>query len=462
MLATRSVFHTALPGLVFLLLAIPLGRFFCGWICPLGTTIDINDRLLGQKKRRRKERDSTAFRSVKFFILVGVLSAALFSLQLTWFFDPIVILTRVVTLVIYPAFVFLVNSVFDFTFATGALEEQVYSAYDFLQKTVMPVGRPKFLSSIPVVLFFAAILLPGLISKRFWCRNLCPLGALLGLFSRHRLVKRYVSTNCTKCGKCQSACKMNAIEDDYTINNTMECIECADCVAICKPHAVSYKFGKNRGSNDIDFSRRRLLQAGVTGLASVALIKTATGEDSKRAAVIRPPGAVDEKIFLDRCVRCQECVRVCASTGGCLQPAVFEAGWEGIWSPISVPAMGYCEFNCILCSKVCPTEAIVELALEEKQKFKMGTAHFDKTRCIPWYSQEDCLVCEEHCPVPDKAIKFDIHEARGPDGTMRTVKFPWVNEELCIGCGICENKCPLVGKKGIFVTSANNTRITVK
>ncbi len=460
--ASRSFFIEALPGIVFLLLAIPFGRFFCGWICPLGTVIDINDRFLKRKKPGRKERDSVKFRPVKFFILVAILVAALFSLQLTWFFDPIVVLTRVFTLAIYPAFVFLVNSVFDLAFTSGALEDQVYSVYSFIQKTILPVGRPEFLSGIAVVLLFLGILFLGLVSKRFWCRNLCPLGALLGIFSKYRITRRYVASSCTKCARCQTGCKMNAIEDDYSINNTVECIECGDCVAVCPPKAVSYKFGKNQGKNEIDFSRRRLLQAGAVGLTSMALIKTASGKPEKRASVIRPPGALEESAFLDRCVRCQECVRVCSSTGGCLQPALFEAGWEGIWSPISVPTMGYCEFNCNLCSQVCVSGAIQELTLEAKQKLKMGTAHFDKTLCIPWYSQEDCLVCEEHCPVPDKAIKFDIHEARGPDGTMRTVKFPWVDEELCIGCGICENKCPLVGKKGIFVTSAKNERVPAK
>jgi translation initiation factor RLI1 len=89
----------------------------------------------------------------------------------------------------------------------------------------------------------------------------------------------------------------------------------------------------------------------------------------------------------------------------------------------------------------------------------MGLAFFDKTRCIPWYNQKDCLVCEEHCPTPDKAIKFDIREARAPDGSLHIVKFPYVVEDLCIGCGICENKCPVIGAPGIYVTNANEQRL---
>ncbi|MBN2355125.1 4Fe-4S dicluster domain-containing protein, partial [candidate division KSB1 bacterium] len=170
-------------------------------------------------------------------------------------------------------------------------------------------------------------------------------------------------------------------------------------------------------------------------------------------------GALVEDAFLDRCIRCQACVKICASTGACLQPSLTESGWEGFWTPVSVPRLGYCEYTCNLCGQVCPTGAIVKLPLEEKKKTRMGMAYFDKSRCIPWYRQEDCLVCEEHCPLPDKAIKFDIREARTPDGGTRVVKFPYVREDLCIGCGICETKCPVAGASGIFVTNAMEQRV---
>jgi len=119
---------------------------------------------------------------------------------------------------------------------------------------------------------------------------------------------------------------------------------------------------------------------------------------------------------------------------------------------------GYCEYNCTLCGAICPTGAISKLDLAAKQQNKMGTAYFDKSRCIPWYRLEDCLVCEEHCPLPEKAIRFDEREVRSPEGEMRTVKFPYVREDLCIGCGICENKCPVVGQAAIFVTTAGEER----
>lgn len=460
MIASRAFVSTMILALVVLALTIPLGRFFCGWICPLGTVIDAGDHLIRRKRRPARQRDPLTWRSWKFFILAALMVAALFSTQFIWFFDPIALLTRTFTTVLYPAFSFLLGGLFNAAFKLHFIEDQVYSLYDAAQAGgLLPTQQPRMFENVAIALIFAGIIGLGLVSRRFWCRNLCPLGALLGIFSKYRLTRRLVSDACTKCSICQRECKMNAIEDDYSVNNTVECIECAECVAVCKPRAVSYTLGRNHGENRIDLTRRRLLQASAAGAAGLMLFKTTAAARIRKGQALRPPGALTEEQFLDRCIRCQECVKICSTTGACLQPALTETGIEGLWSPVSVPREGYCEYSCNLCGQVCPTGAIQPLTLAEKQKSRMGTAYFDKSRCIPWYRQEDCLVCEEHCPLSDKAIKFDIREARGPDGQMRVVKFPYVVEDLCIGCGICENKCPVVGAPGIFLTAAREIRL---
>ncbi|MBN1998336.1 4Fe-4S binding protein [candidate division KSB1 bacterium] len=460
LLAGRVFVASLALGVIILALAIPFGRFFCGWICPLGTVIDLTDKIVKRKRQKIRVRPTLRFRWIKFFILAALITAAFFSFQFIWFFDPVAMLTRVFTVAVFPAFVFIVNAAFSFAFTINFLENTVYDVYDFAQRTFFPVNQPYFYQAIPIFFLFLMILSLSLATRRFWCRNFCPLGALLGVFSKYRIWRRYVIDTCTNCGICQRDCRMNAIEDDFTLNNTVECIECAECVSVCPTNAVYYRLGRpSVGINKVDLSRRRLVLASIAGIAGLSLVKAAAKDRKKTGMVLRPPGALPEEKFLDRCVRCQACVRICASTGGCLQPALTESGWEGIWTPVSVPRLGFCEYECNLCGRVCFTGAIQKLDIEVKQKVKIGLAHFDKTRCIPWYRQEDCLVCEEHCPVSDKAIKFDLQKARGPDGTIRAVKFPYVVADLCIGCGICENKCPLEGAAGIYVTRENEQRI---
>jgi ferredoxin len=182
------------------------------------------------------------------------------------------------------------------------------------------------------------------------------------------------------------------------------------------------------------------------------------GESSVRPnpALIRPPGARPEEEFLQLCVRCGECMKVCL-TGG-LQPTLLEAGLEGLWSPRLVPRMGYCEYNCTLCGQVCPTQAIRRLLPDEKKKLRIGLAVIDPSRCLPYAFQTNCIVCEEHCPTPRKAIWFEEKEVLTHAGERRRVKQPRVDIELCIGCGICETKCPVQDLPAIRITSANEDR----
>jgi MauM/NapG family ferredoxin protein len=171
---------------------------------------------------------------------------------------------------------------------------------------------------------------------------------------------------------------------------------------------------------------------------------------------IRPPGVLSEEKFLEKCVKCGECMKACPTNA--LQPASTEAGPEGIWTPVIVPRVGYCEYYCSLCSQVCPTGAIKELTIPEKIRVKIGSAWVNKNRCLPYALGRPCIVCEEHCPTSPKAIKFIPAEVKLHDGRVKVEKAPFVDLDLCIGCGICETKCPVVDDPAIYVTSVGESR----
>jgi ferredoxin len=216
-----------------------------------------------------------------------------------------------------------------------------------------------------------------------------------------------------------------------------------------------FRLGKGPG---INLGRRTALTAGTIGVGGACLSKIHP-QASGRAfnpALIRPPGAVEEQDFLNRCIRCGECMKVCPTNA--IQPAGLEAGIKGLWTPLLNMDIGYCEYECTLCGQVCPTDAIRELSLEEKQKTKIGQSFVDKNRCLPYASARPCIVCEEHCPTPTKAIWVEEVEVTNGSGEKSIVQQPHVDPELCVGCGICQNKCPIKDRSGIYVTSVGETR----
>jgi ferredoxin len=249
---------------------------------------------------------------------------------------------------------------------------------------------------------------------------------------------------------------MAAIDDSRTIDMG-GCNLCFECAAKCPRQIITFRLQVPREiSPHISLSRRKFIGAIFLGVCLPSVKAIEVRAKSPDPLLIRPPGALGEKDFLSRCVRCAECIQVCV--GNALQPAFLQAGLDGMFSPMLVARTGYCEFNCTLCGQVCPTGAIEQLPLPEKHRLKIGHAWFDKNLCLPYDKAIPCMVCEEHCPTPEKAIRFRPAAMINSDGQSVTVKQPYVVDSLCIGCGICENKCPLPGKPAIYVTSAGEVR----
>ncbi|MCU0579809.1 MAG: 4Fe-4S binding protein [Desulfobacterota bacterium] len=448
-LASRVLITLVWYSLIVVGVTLILGRVFCGWFCPMGTLLDLAHKIIPPKKEARPDR----YRTWKYLLLGFVLLTALLGLPLVGYLDPFSLLVRGLTVAVDPLFNQVVTVPFDALYRAGpawisAVSEPVYGLF---KKTLLPYRPKVFTLSLLSLLLLLAVFALERWGRRFWCRSLCPLGGLLALLARFsRLRGRKDDEACTQCGLCTRICRLGAIDAERRIAYA-ECNLCLDCRDRCPEGAISFHFSSPRVRQPaLGLSRRAFAGLVAGGLLLPAYARIGAVIPGAAPELIRPPGALPEQAFLDRCVRCGECLKVCPLNA--LQPLGLEAGWGGIFSPRLVPRIGYCEFNCTLCGQVCPTGAIAALDLPRKQKTVIGLAHFDKNRCLPYARGIPCIVCEEHCPTPDKAIKFREAEVRDQEGQQRLIKQPYVIDRLCIGCGICENKCPLEGKAAVLVT----------
>ncbi|MGA2068201.1 MAG: 4Fe-4S binding protein [Thermoguttaceae bacterium] len=505
--ASAAVGHLGVPALLLVALGTVavtavLGRVFCGWVCPLGTLHALASRLLlpagkGRVVARSSDQDVVArspdratpvqdpwspWQKAKYYLLAGMLLMALVGGHWGTIFDPLVLLYRTTTTALGPAARWAVEegstavvhgeealegdaaigpgSAARHPLRPSSLTEPVYG---FLRDNVFRFWGTAYLGTGLIVGLLAVTLGLNAYRRRFWCRYLCPLGALLGVISWRPLVRRGLAAEkCNGCDLCGRTCHGAAAAGPGQGWMAPECLGCFHCTAACPRTAIGFQWSlpwrMPSGGKPVDLSKRAALASAFGGLVAMAFLR-ATPQGRGRAfhpRLLRPPGSRDEPAFLASCTACGMCMKVCP-TGG-LQPAWSEAGLEGLWTPRLVPQIGHCDYTCNLCGQICPTEAIRPLDIEAKQQTRIGLASFDTSRCIPYACGRDCGVCEEHCPIPDKAIYYVEVEVQDHDGNKRTVKQPRVDPRRCIGCGQCENVCVYKDRPAVRVFSANETR----
>ncbi len=393
----RLQLNIILPVIGLLLLTLILGRFFCGWVCPLGSLIDLFDFLF---KRVRK---LNLFSKVKipskrwllyyppsFIVLGGVLVTIFFKPPILQFFHPNVWLVRIFSL-----------------------------------------------SNLG--LFFLGLLtLFSIISRRFWCIYICPLGALYGIITKASIFKLSI-TECTQCGYCNS-CPTEALQFEIKTVLHQQCILCFDFEYLCPAHG--FKYGKLNREIDtsVDESRRSFLihSSLIFGGLLFGTIPSLFDRTAK-TNLIRPPGIVDEGKFVQRCLRCFQCVNSCPND--IIKITGLQAGFDSVFTPhLEFNEYG-CDYYCQVCQEVCPNFAIPLQSLPEKQKSKIGLAFIDEELCVVFAEDTNCLVCEEFCPIPQKAI-IVLEKKKQIKGKEMLLRYPKVVNDRCIGCGICEAKCP--------------------
>ena len=461
MLASRSFIPEMALSLIVVGLTILLGRVFCGWICPMGTTLDLSDRVFF---RKRHHREGWRMLSLKYYVLAGLAVTAVFTMQFVYLLDPLSLIHRAVVIGFVAPVQMTVKWFADHLYVwSGSSFGPLASASMWLgdrmaASAFVSSQQTHFRQAFLVLGVFVAIVALNGVSRRFWCRNLCPLGALLGLLSRVPLLKRVVGSGCNDCSRCAHDCKMAAIPENPRLTRLTECIECMDCVEVCPRDAVSFRLRPKpefHRETSLDLRRRRVLQGMGIGLGLVTVAAVDPGRKTPAVAgssiklsseyLIRPPNSCPESKFVARCTRCGLCMKACPTNG--LQPALLDAGIEGIWTPVLVPRIGPCTEQCNACGQVCPTDAIQPFEVEAKKEIFIGTAVILRDQCIAWNAGKQRIVCDEYCSY--KAIEWK------EEGGARV---PTVNEEKCVGCGLCEAACPIQPKAAIRVYSFGDRR----
>jgi MauM/NapG family ferredoxin protein len=450
MLAARRLVPTMLVGgLITLILTVVAGRVWCGWLCPLGTLLDWTP---AHKPVPKEVDHDRRWRQVKYFLLGLILLTAVLGNLSLMFLDPITLIYRTAASAFWPALVAVISGAERALVGlpVPGLLDVLVTADNYLRSTMLPMYQPVYGLGGLTALLFVIVLALNAKRSRFWCRYLCPLGALLGLVSKISWLRRALSDRCIECARCARACPTGTIDaEQHYASDPSECIMCLECAPVCAKEGQQFRGHlKPAAWQPYDPSRRQFIASAGAALAVVGLSAVEPPAERPQPFLLRPPGATDPD-FLSQCIRCGICLKVCPTSG--LQPSLTTAGWGGIWTPVLVPRLGYCDFSCNACGQSCPTGAIPQLTLEDKRQTVIGHAYVDRNRCLPWASGRSCITCEEMCPLPEKAIQLEEVEVWTPDGQTTTLKRPHVVHERCIGCGICENHCPLNGQAGIRV-----------
>ncbi|HLJ53941.1 MAG TPA: 4Fe-4S binding protein [Chthonomonadaceae bacterium] len=491
------------PGVFMLLLTLWGGRIFCGWICPLGTSIDIADTLLYRKGKlfySKKRSDTRLFRNWKYaYLLIGI-GAIVFGVDVLTFGDPISLITRTFTFCFYAPVAYIWDGLVNVANQFG-VGHAVYNMGGNLDTWRLP--GLTYWNGVPVLLMFIGIIALSGYQERFWCRNLCPYGGLLALISRVSWLRHYIKMDgCIHCKKCEAQSRMGCYDNleknakQEEMHSISECIQCFRCETICptdviriRPHVpASIKEGlglapkgtapRPEPQTQIDLGRRGVIASIGAGMLWGAAAKANAGEYQGHMRryhhnnkAMRPPGALPESEFLAACTRCAECMKVCPTNA--LQPATLETGIQGIWTPLLVPSVGPCAEKCTSCGDVCPTGAIRPFTWEDKRyKLKMGLANVNRSTCVAWNGGRDCIVCAEVCPYSavifkdtmddtlpiDPALPITAKLPNGKENKGRVKRVPTVDEKLCTGCGLCEYHCPVLPDHSIVVYTFQEDR----
>ncbi|MFP4521309.1 MAG: 4Fe-4S binding protein [Fibrobacterota bacterium] len=441
-LASRELVLPLSVSLGLIVITVFLGRVFCGMMCPLGAYLDFMSIFF--RKRKRNAPKNGKWKNSKYLVLAFLIVSSTAGVMLFQYFGPLAISTRTASFAMYPVLKNLYSDFFDLL--KGPLSAAGISGAEFIR-----IQKVFIFGGAGAVFYLVLITAGEFLAPRFWCRYICPTGALLGLFSGRAFYRRRVVENgCINCRACSSICPTGAIPPEEPDNTEVrECILCGKCIDACSRGYNKINFGipENKSAGPLP-DRRTFLKSGAAAAVFSLAARPFPSPSQKEGMLVRPPGSLTENKFKAECMRCGECVRACSTK--VLQPSV-SGGLTGLWLPEMFFRKAGCDAECNICGHVCPSGAIRPLDSKEKSYAKIGTAFVDSDRCVAYAEGKYCLMCDEVCPYG--AI---FPEKLGEGENERRV--PVISRELCIGCGMCEWACPVEGEAAIRVYNTGEER----
>lgn len=443
---------------VLIVLTLLFGRIYCSSVCPMGIYQDAvawSSRRFFKKKKYTYSRAKTALRC-------SILGTAIVAFFLGFSFligllDPYGAYGRMATHLFRPAYA-VGNNLIESLFAS-------LGDYRFYKVGIYGFGL------LSTAVAFANLLGIGFLAwrnGRTYCNTICPVGTLLGFMSRFSLFRiQFVDDKCNRCGLCTMNCKSSCIDSKNKQIDATRCVTCFNCIDSCKRDAIRYAFARSAKKNVVhslslytcgkeipDESKRRFLSATlVTGLAAAKLLAENRAKKfphkgkPKRQTPIALPGSLNFERFRKRCTSCHLCVSKCPSQ--VIKPAFLEYGVEGMMQPKLYFDRGFCNYDCTVCSDICPTDALVKLSKQEKHHTQIGRVNFIVENCIVYCDETSCGACSEHCPTQA------VHMVPYKD----SLTIPETDPDICVGCGGCEYVCPAIPYKAIYVEGISTHNI---